>query len=112
MFIHEIVENVTARLKAHITGLEIARFPDKPGDYRLRHPRGALLVHYAGSEADKARRPRIAIRAVARFEGAHGLPSADIPTRFSRWCEVEPPYPCMERLAPERVLQACLERLA
>ena len=50
--------------------------------------------------------------AVARFEGAHGLPSADIPTRFSRWCEVEPPYRCMECLAPERVLQACLERLA
>jgi len=69
MFVHEIAEKVTARLQAHITGLEIARFPDKPGDYRLRHPRGALLVHYAGSEAGGARRPRIAIRAVARFEG-------------------------------------------
>lgn len=69
MFIHEIVAKITERLKDHITGLEIAAFPDKPGDYRLRHPRGALLVHYAGSEADKGRRPRIAVRTVARFEG-------------------------------------------
>jgi hypothetical protein len=69
MFVHEIVNHVTGRLKAYITGLEIATFPDMPGDYRLRHPRGALLVHYAGSDPDKGRRPRIAIRAVARFEG-------------------------------------------
>jgi hypothetical protein len=69
MFVHEIVENVTTRLKAHITGLEVTGFPDKPGDYRLRHPRGALLVHYEGSDADGPRRPRIAVRAVARFEG-------------------------------------------
>jgi hypothetical protein len=69
MYAHEIVAKVTDRLKDYITGLEIAAFPDKPGDYRLRHPRGALLVHYAGSEADKARRPRIAVRSVARFEG-------------------------------------------
>jgi len=69
MFIHEIVAKVTDRLKAHITSLEIATFPDKPGDYRLRHPRGALLIHYAGSGVDKGRHPTIAIRAVARFEG-------------------------------------------
>lgn len=69
MYVHEIVDHITDRLKAHITGLEIAPFPDKPGDYRLRHPRGALLVHYAGSEAPNPRRPRIAVRAVARFEG-------------------------------------------
>jgi len=68
MYAHEIVNHITDRLKTYITGLEIACFPDKPGDYRLRHPRGALLVHYAGSEVDKGRHPRIAIRAVARFE--------------------------------------------
>lgn len=68
MYAHEIVNHIADRLKAHITGLEIAPFPGRPGDYRLRHPRGALLVHYAGSEAGKARLPRFAVRVVARFE--------------------------------------------
>jgi hypothetical protein len=68
MYAHEIVARISDRLKTYITGLEIARFPDKPGDYRLRHPRGALLVHYAGSMEEKVRLPRFAVRVVARFE--------------------------------------------
>ncbi|NMC74374.1 MAG: hypothetical protein GYA56_08485 [Geobacteraceae bacterium] len=69
MYVHEIPDCITDRLKTYITGLEIAPFPDKPGEYRLRHPRGALLVHYAGSEAPNPRRVRIAVRVVARFVG-------------------------------------------
>jgi len=69
MYVHEIVDKIVERLKAYITGLEIKPFPAEPGKYRLMHPRGALLVHYAGSNAEKGRQPVLAVRAVARFEG-------------------------------------------
>jgi Gp37 protein. len=48
MTILEIESAIINRLKEKIQGLEIGSFPEKPADYRLRHPNGALLVRYAG----------------------------------------------------------------
>ncbi|MCL1861788.1 MAG: Gp37 family protein [Proteobacteria bacterium] len=45
----EIIEAVIARLKEKLPALAVEYFPEKPRDYRLNHPGGALLVSYAGS---------------------------------------------------------------
>lgn len=47
-----IIDAVVARLKAAFTDLAVEYFPDKPAEYRLNHPRGALLVSYLGSQFD------------------------------------------------------------
>ncbi|MBK1890723.1 Gp37 family protein [Undibacterium sp. 14-3-2] len=45
----QIIEAVVDRLKRQIQTLAVENFPDKPSEYRLNHPNGALLVSYAGS---------------------------------------------------------------
>jgi hypothetical protein len=45
----EIIEAVAGRLKAKLPQFAVEFFPDRPADYRLNHPVGALLVSYAGS---------------------------------------------------------------
>ncbi|ARU23670.1 hypothetical protein RSSE_c3287 [Ralstonia solanacearum] len=49
----EIIDALVQRLKAKLPQLAVEYFPDKPADYRLNHPRGALLVSYLGSQFDK-----------------------------------------------------------
>ncbi|MDI1471926.1 hypothetical protein THER_1648 [Thermodesulfovibrio sp. N1] len=49
MTIADIEQAIIDRLKTKIQGLEITGFPEKPKEYRLLHPKGALLVSYAGS---------------------------------------------------------------
>jgi hypothetical protein len=41
---------IVARLRALVTSIEIAHFPDSPKNYRLTHRIGAALVVYRGSE--------------------------------------------------------------
>lgn len=48
--ITELEEGILARLRATISGLEIASFPDDPLNYRLKHQRGALLVCFRGAK--------------------------------------------------------------
>lgn len=45
----EMLEALLARLRSHVPGYAVEYFPEKPKDYRLNHPRGALLVSYLGS---------------------------------------------------------------
>lgn len=45
----EIIEAAAAQLKAKIPALAVEYFPENPREYRLNHPRGALLLSYAGS---------------------------------------------------------------
>lgn len=45
-----IIDAVVARLKERIPDLAVEYFPDKPSEYRLNHPRGALLVSYLGAK--------------------------------------------------------------
>lgn len=48
----QIVDAVVARLKAKLPQLAAEYFPDNPDEYRLNHPKGALLVSYPGSTFD------------------------------------------------------------
>ncbi|MDR2452334.1 MAG: Gp37 family protein [Candidatus Accumulibacter sp.] len=45
----EIVTAVVERLREKQPALAVEYFPEKPAEYRLNHPKGALLVSYAGS---------------------------------------------------------------
>jgi len=48
----QIIDAVLERLKAKLPHLAVEYFPDRPTEYRLNHPRGALLVSYLGSQFD------------------------------------------------------------
>ena len=48
----QIIDAVVARLKAKLPQLAVEYFPDRPAEYRLNHPGGALLVSYLGSQFD------------------------------------------------------------
>jgi hypothetical protein len=49
----DMIDAIKARLTQQLPGLAVAYFPDKPAEYRLNHPRGAVLVSYLGSSFDK-----------------------------------------------------------
>ena len=44
---------VLARLREKLPQLQVEYFPEKPAEYRLNHPVGALLLSYAGSRFDR-----------------------------------------------------------
>ena len=48
-----VIDAVVARLREKLPTLAVEYFPEKPAEYRLNHPKGALLVSYAGSRFDK-----------------------------------------------------------
>ena len=49
MRIKEIENLIIERLKNKIKDVQIQGFPEKPSEFRLIHPIGALLVHYQGA---------------------------------------------------------------
>ncbi len=48
----EIIDAAVARLKVRLPQFAVEHFPDRPSEYRLNHPKGALLVSYLGSQFD------------------------------------------------------------
>ncbi|OGI31341.1 MAG: hypothetical protein A2287_02810, partial [Candidatus Melainabacteria bacterium RIFOXYA12_FULL_32_12] len=42
----EIENQIIQRIKENIPELHVEGFPEKPSEYRLIHPKGAILVHY------------------------------------------------------------------
>lgn len=48
MTINEIENEIIDRIKIKINDLHIEGFPDKPSEFKLSHPTGAILVHYQG----------------------------------------------------------------
>ena len=46
----QIIDAMVERLHRKLPALVVEYFPERPADYRLNHPRGALLVSYAGSQ--------------------------------------------------------------
>lgn len=46
----QMLEAVVERLRAKLPALAVEYFPERPADYRLNHPKGALLVSYVGSQ--------------------------------------------------------------
>lgn len=51
----EIINATVKRLQLKLPGLAVEYFPEKPEGYRLNHPKGALLVSYAGSRYDETK---------------------------------------------------------
>lgn len=49
MNIWPVTEALLDRLKLKFPGLQVAYFPEKPDEFRLNHPKGALLVSYGKS---------------------------------------------------------------
>jgi hypothetical protein len=49
MAINTIEQAIITQLETYITTLQVEGFPDKPSEYRLLHPTGAILVSYNGS---------------------------------------------------------------
>ena len=49
MNIREIENAIIERLKGGIQDLHVEGFPEKPAEFKLIHPKGAVLVHYQGS---------------------------------------------------------------
>jgi hypothetical protein len=47
--INTIIDDVLNELSANITELKVEAFPENPSNYRLIHPKGAILVSYVGS---------------------------------------------------------------
>ncbi len=48
MNINIIEKDIIDQLQANITGIKIEGFPDSPAEYKLLHPKGAVLVHFQG----------------------------------------------------------------
>ena len=48
MNIREIENSIISKLKENFSELLVEGFPDKPSEFILIHPIGALLVHYQG----------------------------------------------------------------
>src|SRR5574344_326277 len=49
MNITEIENKIVEKLKAKLPDLLVDSFPEKPQDFVFTHPKGAVLVHYQGS---------------------------------------------------------------
>jgi hypothetical protein len=47
--IERIESEIVNKLRSDISGLSIEAYPDSPSNYHVRHPKGAVLVHYSGS---------------------------------------------------------------
>ncbi|MCW5223518.1 hypothetical protein D5041_07890 [Verminephrobacter aporrectodeae subsp. tuberculatae] len=46
----QIIDAVVEHLKVKLPQLAVEYFPEQPAQYRLNHPKGALLVSYLGSQ--------------------------------------------------------------
>lgn len=55
MNIKEIEDGIISKLKSEIPNFLIEGFPDKPSEFILIHPIGAILVHYQGSNYSTSR---------------------------------------------------------
>ncbi|MDR0996755.1 MAG: Gp37 family protein [Zoogloeaceae bacterium] len=44
-----LIDSLLFRIKTAFPDMAVEFFPEKPGDYRLNHPKGALLLAYQGA---------------------------------------------------------------
>ncbi|GKT21660.1 Gp37 family protein [Acidovorax sp. SUPP3334] len=80
----ELLQATVQRLSVRLPGFAVEYFPEAPGDYRLNHPRGALLVGYGGSRygaagnlGDMQAQERLAVVTVTLvFRQLHGRDGA------------------------------------
>lgn len=50
-----LVTALVTEIAAALPELHVESYPDFPGDYRLRHPLGAVLVSYLGAPSERPR---------------------------------------------------------
>lgn len=55
MNIKNVETQIIERLKTKINDLKIEGFPEKPADFKLIHPKGAVLVHYQGANYSESK---------------------------------------------------------
>ena len=55
MSINEIENQIIEKIKNQIQDLHIQGFPEKPSEFRLTHPKGAILVHYQGGNYSESK---------------------------------------------------------
>ena len=55
MTIIEIENQIIDQIKSQINDLHIQGFPEKPSEFRLTHPKGAILVHYQGGNYSESK---------------------------------------------------------
>lgn len=48
MTISTIETSIIQRIKQKIPELDVEGFPEKPSEFNLLHPKGAILIHYQG----------------------------------------------------------------
>jgi len=51
----DLETQIVDRLKSRLTNIQVEPYPDRPAEYKLLHPTGAVLVHYQGSRYGKRR---------------------------------------------------------
>jgi len=51
----EMMEGILDRLRGRFEDLSVDLFPERPDQYRLTHPKGALLLSYVSSRYDDTR---------------------------------------------------------
>ncbi|QXF34749.1 hypothetical protein CE143_17440 [Photorhabdus luminescens] len=53
MDVSPIIDAIVMRLREKLPGLQVEYFPERPTEFRLNHPVGAILISYPGSRFDK-----------------------------------------------------------
>ncbi|SUA58104.1 Gp37 family protein [Oligella urethralis] len=53
MITRELIESIRDRLRKSIANMAVELFPEKPDEYRLNHPNGAILVSYRSSKFEE-----------------------------------------------------------
>ncbi|MFD0709385.1 hypothetical protein C6H64_07415 [Photorhabdus luminescens] len=53
MDVSPIIDAIVTRLREKLPGLQVEYFPERPTEFRLNHPVGAILISYPGSRFDK-----------------------------------------------------------
>lgn len=66
-----LISQVIEKLKLEIPDLAVEYFPDKPSNYRLNHPIGALLVQYARSKYESPDELDLIVQTRKAFVGVY-----------------------------------------
>lgn len=53
--IKTIEDQIISKIKQDIPELHVEGFPEKPAEFRLTHPKGAILVHYQGANYSESK---------------------------------------------------------
>ena len=55
MIIGDIENEIIGKIREKIPELHVEGFPDQPSEFRLTHPKGAILVYYLGANYSQSK---------------------------------------------------------